>query len=1033
MTHTPPSPTRTVTLTPGHYECLTTGRHIQAGQRVRFLREDGGTVSFARHDQTYTMPLADWLQHFRHLPDGDARYAQEITAATLALSTLSQNVTALGEQLGDQGLTLDRHSGELHGVQALQALTLPGPAAEGASPDLAEAPHTGEALVHARTRTRLQDARRLTLSLSTRSTSLKQAAEAQRDLIQKLAAEAIASVNAAIKPLREYIGKLETVVSTLDLYAGRDEEIVTLAHGQPAPEDTPLVIRQGVLRMDEESAMKLDEGGMDATSIDAFDDWLREDPGRAAQFLPEPKGVVCFVVTHNHKRYDNAWTTAAVAEANVLAHFLIRNGEMLYRVHVPFVPRPTLIPTRTEFTALFQRTETDPATGEARTVTIEPGSRGYLDAERAAKGAELHYLRVALILQGLVDRTALLQPLPVNADGVRRVSLTRPDDYEAGRVIALEDVSMALADPRETFQEWKARINATMQPGVRIIGNFREYGGTFGNYHDGGRTRYNHRFTPLRAERPAFGVPIPIEGKRDGYLIAYYDRGDIWKRDRDYGGWKNEAARTRASVKVKPDDRDVLVFDHPDVTPDIIRDFLSRRQERRHFLELVPLLKATYHAKRAEAEAEAPFLDLLTRLAQDQFHLPEGTARDEAQRAITRYKTGLKQHRPLPVSDAAAFQACAAFLERDAAERQSRAQRRQSGEYAQVQAALQAAHPGAMLIAHRGGDEYAAVEPARAHEAVYVHVHLYRTGKRGLRPTESRSWRTLDTSWKHADVLTHTARWPTWPLNASVRGVLTDPEIETLRPALPDLIHRRTEMIRRDWPRSTTALIAATFHPARHHVTLHLTRDTARAEGYAPSVLTYTIGFDRAPGGALSLSEDADSRHTTWTRASGTDPYPWENQAHPAELLCHDSALSDTLTREAAAAAEQRAAAARKAQTDPVMKHLRAAWTEHQWAVKRQEFDDLYGLDAAPLWDDHKKSIDERTFPMHDQLYFTPHSPVYSALGTLHDLGLLHGAHTLGDVKTLCERHSGPIDGHGEEIAPVLLSLSLRPSIPVQD
>lgn len=497
---------------PGHYraaEPVGGPYPLPTGTRVRFLHHDPDAdearrVKVRRGSVTYSFSEHEFRRHFEHLPDGEAVYAQEVAELTREISGAGQELSDLHAQLEGVHLNLNRENGQVGGVLALL--------------DAAGTPAESAGLTLAPTTTSLQQARAPALTLATRIRSMRDLAEDKRRQVEALVREAQDAALAMIAPIEAFIGKLKETVWTLELYAGEKEELHQLTQGTPAPANVPITIRRGVLAMDEEAQVMLDKGGMDSQDIAQFDAWVREDPRRLDTFLPEEKGVVALVPRWEGKKYQDSREEAEAKAENAVTHFLIRNGENIYRVRSDFYAGRHLIPTRTEFLELFEETVYEDGRKVRR--PMELGSRAFLAAEKQESARKRHYYRVALILQGLIDRTAVFHPLPVDASGEERpVNLISPDDYEAGRVVVLEDVSTALADPRESFGEWLTRVNAAMEVGRRVIGSFRHSPFT----RDFENNYRNARFSPETADPPSGERPLTIEDTRRGDFIVRYE------------------------------------------------------------------------------------------------------------------------------------------------------------------------------------------------------------------------------------------------------------------------------------------------------------------------------------------------------------------------------------------------------------------------------------------------------------------------------------------------------------------------------
>lgn len=423
-----------------------------------------------------------------------------------------------------------------------------------------------------------------------------------------------AELEAQVAPLREQLAQITEVLWTVDLYLGRDESIVQVREGIPAPADTPITIRQRVLSMAEESLILLDaQGGrgMDAEKVQEFLDWIVADDEHLNRILPEPKGVVVLVPTTIESRTGNMFEDAARDAWNRQAHWLIRNGQNLYILTTDenLTLRERVLPRRDEFTSVFEKRlfgYSGPSLGP-----VEPGSEEWLAMEKRASALQRHYMRILLVLQGLIDRTTVWHPLPEG--GVNILSLR---DQDNGKIVLLqdEDPSIQIGDGRESFRSLRARLNARLRPGLRVIlstGNddFRHLA----------KNLWRHpRISPETANIPTSLTPYVIEGRRNGGLFIRYERTDkVWKSNvpvPDQPGYvyremEVEPSR-RASLLFYPDDPWVLPLDL--ISEEDLRYYLNSRENRsRDLLEMVPLIKAALAVKEEEKAQEKPFRDLL--------------------------------------------------------------------------------------------------------------------------------------------------------------------------------------------------------------------------------------------------------------------------------------------------------------------------------------------------------------------------------------------------------------------------------------
>ena len=163
---------------------------------------------------------------------------------------------------------------------------------------------------------------------------LKAADKRLKDLIdakRRALEDQRARMTAALAPLKEQMELLEAGIGAVNLYLGVGEHLVTLVDGPPAPAGTPIMVLQGVLAMDEESAIDPEGGGIDHLRIGDFDAWITARPGRIEQLIPFERGVVAIMPRRATKDYGDAWANQAHNDANHATYFLIRNGRALYR------------------------------------------------------------------------------------------------------------------------------------------------------------------------------------------------------------------------------------------------------------------------------------------------------------------------------------------------------------------------------------------------------------------------------------------------------------------------------------------------------------------------------------------------------------------------------------------------------------------------------------------------------------------------------------------------------------------------------
>ena len=255
---------------------------------------------------------------------------------------------------------------------------------------------------------------------------------------------------------QQQLDQMTYAITSINLYLGRDEEIVCIQEGDPALAERPIAIRQTILFMDEETALHVEDGGLDFKTLGDFDQWLCQ-PENLQQILPEAKGIIALKLRRENKYYANAnvWEQIMLAQANGGTYILVRNGQRLWRIWNDIELPEHLFPTQKEFNDLFlDRWSEEP---------LRPGSRGYQKALQEAAGLQRKYLQAVLLLQGLLDRTQIFKPLPCE-----RVNLLDPNP-DANIVQLIRDAEHLLASGRPAYYDWRKDLNQRLEVGKRII------------------------------------------------------------------------------------------------------------------------------------------------------------------------------------------------------------------------------------------------------------------------------------------------------------------------------------------------------------------------------------------------------------------------------------------------------------------------------------------------------------------------------------------------------------------------------------
>lgn len=612
----------------------------------------------------------------------------------------------------------------------------------------------------------------------------------QRARVEAVLKAQMDALAAKMGDLKGLIARAEEAIWTINLYMGKNEEIVQIKKGRPAPKDSKISVRQRVLFADEECAIAADEGGIDAAEIATFDKWLKV-PEHRQQVLPEVKGVVAFKPRRYKKKYDTGgdagaiWGAAQLDKANRKTYFLMANGENLYRICTDLEVGDTLVPTSDEVSDLFFSSEYDPDTGGRKREPIYPGDERYMAAMEAADEVKKHYLRILLFLQGLLDRTAVFAPLP--APGLNLLNRNVYRDH----LVFINDAEKLLDTGRPSFEVWRDKINGRLDVGHRIIGAFDSWSHGLRHWNRE-RGRGNERISPSGASFPESLTLYEILGQKDrGWFFRYLRTDEVYRprtwRTAAKGKPFHGASERRASCQVEAKDEFILNFDLAEVAD--MEWYLADRTNRHAYEEMFPVLKKAVEVKKREAVEEAPFRDLLAREIAT-FH---GVKLEEAVASVydlvSWYKFKNKTHRALVAPKKERWVAGELQEDETASQDDAKALRMIVREFGlrkklgagsslddEAKVFIFAAEPDAILVARTRTGGYVSLTPSNQ-EKVFVTTKEWSGDGGRLEVTSEERWQTVEQkrllSWVvlyRSDVL------DSWKVDARPADYLTVPE-----------------------------------------------------------------------------------------------------------------------------------------------------------------------------------------------------------------------------------------------------------------
>lgn len=620
------------------------------------------------------------------------------------------------------------------------------------------------AMVKKRLATARNELARFGKQIESKQKELKALLETQKGLLEVRVAE-MASI----------IARFEEGVWTINLYLGKDEEVIRIADGKAAPKDTPITIRQMTLYMDEESAALAESGGISCENVKEFDKWITSNKKHLEQVLPEIKGVVAIKPRRRPKERGSGYgrsLAADMAQWDKKTYFLMRNGEKLYRICPELEVLDVIVPRRDAMDGLFDFVGKD---GETK--PMRPGGERWMKAMESADATNRHYMRILLFLQGLVDRTVVFQPLPAERLNVFRAT----EDGEHLRFI--RDAEMLLGDGREMYDDWVARINGELAVGHRIIGKFDSYAAARFLKDD----EDSRRITPKGATLPRDTEIFTLDA-RDGDDFVFHFKRTISKYVRGEG-YRDVESKTGGACRISP--RDTFILNYDRATVDEAVYYLNSRVSRESYAEMMPLLHAFIRTKRAEVKAEEPFKKLLTGQAMQTWELDEEDARRRVDELCLWYKLKNTWHRPLLKDDDRAYQMITAEMESRI--KMERRHRQTAGVYATVVSNFKTTDPSLLYVGHRPDGLYVTLS-AHNTDDVFVIERQWRVTVRAnpifvtkpgtavaAKLVDEKRWRVVDGR-RHSwfKLWTHPERWAKWRVDVRRGDFLSDDDIASL-------------------------------------------------------------------------------------------------------------------------------------------------------------------------------------------------------------------------------------------------------------
>ncbi len=438
-------------------------------------------------------------------------------------------------------------------------------------------------------------------------------------------------------------------IFSVELYAGLSENVVQIAKGEPAPLTTPIHLLQRRHYMDEECLLNYQTGGMEFKDIRAFDKWLAKKENRD-RILPFPRCVVAFRVRREGKQREivdlsDFLRFKADIEGDEATFIFMRNGNQIFRMSTsidfdeklfPDTDRSNLQGTSkiwayrfasdidklisdNEYKAICEEDAKKHAEwkekmrlkkeAKKRGEKVEPDgpwdwepraeaenyspfdkTNIYYDdiAEMIDRSIKDHN-RIALIMQGLLDRSPVFHPHPP-------WQIWTNDGFKSAISLVYDQTRALVAGEEPDFEAYRTRLNESITEGTVTVGQdaaweIAEAVKECARMDNNWRTRGEWRPKTFRP----YGNPGPGVVAR----VAHYQKTSgkctfKWDRDRigHLGGYKPE----KIPVSFTCPKSKLLNIDA--YKPGDFKQFFNDPRTRADYLQWAPLMLTAeeYHA-----------------------------------------------------------------------------------------------------------------------------------------------------------------------------------------------------------------------------------------------------------------------------------------------------------------------------------------------------------------------------------------------------------------------------------------------------
>lgn len=460
----------------------------------------------------------------------------------------------------------------------------------------------------------------------------RQIEDANKTMAAWMSAKVI-PLKAEAEGMKGVIEKIEDRVFNVELYAGLVEEVVQCADGEPTETGEKIRLLQRRHYMDEECLAHYETGGMEIKDIKAFDRWICKKKNRD-RLLPFPRCVIAFRVRREAK-WREGWSLSDflqifhLQEADKTTFLYMRNGDRVYRLETQIEFGEQLFPdirqlrhndtmwakvwpngsvkeiiSEGEFLEKKREWEEQEAKRKKEHAAAPKGERWrfqshgwdetrdyspfnhtnvhYDDISAEIQGKLKKHNRIALVLQGILDRSPVFHPHPP-------WQIWTEGGFHQALELVHDDSFALQSGPPPDFEEYRKRLNLQLKAGCVTIGQ-QDFWERHEAEKENRRRENDHRFRrgdyELRHYTP-YGNPGPGDLARPAHVNKLGKCTFDWSRRRQTETWKHGYGDP-IPVRLEVPARKLLCADA--YTPGDFRQFFDDPRTRADYLKWAPFL-----------------------------------------------------------------------------------------------------------------------------------------------------------------------------------------------------------------------------------------------------------------------------------------------------------------------------------------------------------------------------------------------------------------------------------------------------------